>query len=107
MRDLLLNKIPKDFDVITTANLDQVIFFTAFRFFFSLYSVAVNASCYKVQSFYSWLSSYQIKKQFRRAIIVGQRFPICRVHIQGSVTEVCYCISYYFFALLHFAVLFA
>ncbi|EXC35254.1 Poly(A) polymerase [Morus notabilis] len=51
VRDLLLNKIPKDFDVITTANLDQ------------------------------------IKKQFRRAIIVGQRFPICRVHIQGSVTE--------------------
>ncbi|GMN28742.1 hypothetical protein TIFTF001_002147 [Ficus carica] len=43
---------PKDFDVITTANLDQ------------------------------------IKKQFHRAIIVGQRFPICRVHIRGSVTEV-------------------
>ncbi|PON50006.1 Poly A polymerase, partial [Parasponia andersonii] len=52
VRDLLLKRTPKDFDVITTANLNQ------------------------------------IRKQFHRAQIVGQRFPICIVHIRGSVTEV-------------------
>ncbi|XP_049382349.1 uncharacterized protein LOC125846786 isoform X2 [Solanum stenotomum] len=52
VRDLILNKIPKDFDVITTARLPQ------------------------------------IKRHFHRAIIVGRRFPICRVHVNGSIVEV-------------------
>ncbi|XP_006340829.1 uncharacterized protein [Solanum tuberosum] len=52
VRDLILNKIPKDFDVITTARLPQ------------------------------------IKRRFHRAIIVGRRFPICRVHVNGSIVEV-------------------
>ncbi|KAF8410307.1 hypothetical protein HHK36_002833 [Tetracentron sinense] len=52
VRDLLLNKTPKDYDVITTAGLTQ------------------------------------IRKQFHRAEIVGRRFPICRVHVKGSVIEV-------------------
>ncbi|URE38537.1 Poly A polymerase head domain [Musa troglodytarum] len=52
VRDLLLKKTPKDFDVITNATLKQ------------------------------------IKKQFRRCIIVGRRFPICQVHVQGSIVEV-------------------
>ncbi|KAK4430358.1 Poly(A) polymerase I [Sesamum alatum] len=52
VRDLLLNRVPKDFDVITTARLKQV------------------------------------RKIFRRAIIVGKRFPICRVTIKDSVLEV-------------------
>ncbi|KAL8034757.1 hypothetical protein ABFX02_12G050600 [Erythranthe guttata] len=52
IRDLLLNKVPKDFDVITTASLKQV------------------------------------KKKFQRAIIVGKRFPICRVIIKGCLVEV-------------------
>ncbi|CAB4318318.1 unnamed protein product [Prunus armeniaca] len=52
VRDLILKRIPKDFDVITTANLKR------------------------------------IKKQFYRAEIVGRRFPICRVHVKGSVIEV-------------------
>ncbi|KAI3938171.1 hypothetical protein MKW98_018727 [Papaver atlanticum] len=52
VRDLILKRIPKDFDIITTADLKQ------------------------------------IKKQFHRCHIVGRRFPICRVHIQGSVIEV-------------------
>lgn len=30
----------------------------------------------------------QIKNQFHRAHIVGQRFPICMVHVKGSVIEV-------------------
>ncbi|XP_016451893.1 uncharacterized protein LOC107776501 isoform X1 [Nicotiana tabacum] len=52
VRDLILNRIPKDFDIITNAKLPQ------------------------------------IKKQFHRSQIVGQRFPICRVHVKGSVIEV-------------------
>ncbi|CAH1420103.1 unnamed protein product [Lactuca virosa] len=52
VRDLLLNRTPKDFDVITTADLNQ------------------------------------IKKQFHRCHIVGRRFPICMVHIKGSIIEV-------------------
>ncbi|KAH6820768.1 hypothetical protein C2S53_018953 [Perilla frutescens var. hirtella] len=52
VRDLLLNKVPKDFDVITTGGLKQV------------------------------------KRKFQKAIIVGKRFPICRVTIKGSVVEV-------------------
>lgn len=52
VRDLLLNKAPKDFDIITTAALKQ------------------------------------IKKEFHRCIIVGSRFPICRVHVKGTVIEV-------------------
>ncbi|GJS19665.1 polynucleotide adenylyltransferase family protein [Tanacetum coccineum] len=52
VRDLILNRTPKDFDVITTADL------------------------------------HQVKKQFHRCVIVGRRFPICRVSIKGSVIEV-------------------
>ncbi|XP_060194745.1 uncharacterized protein LOC132623946 [Lycium barbarum] len=52
VRDLILNRIPKDFDVITTARLPQ------------------------------------IKRHFHRAVIVGRRFPICRVHVHGSIVEV-------------------
>ncbi|GAV83041.1 PolyA_pol domain-containing protein/PolyA_pol_RNAbd domain-containing protein [Cephalotus follicularis] len=52
VRDLLLKKIPKDFDIITTASLTQ------------------------------------IRKRFHRAIIVGRRFPICRVKIKDYVVEV-------------------
>ncbi|KAJ3689716.1 hypothetical protein LUZ61_018880 [Rhynchospora tenuis] len=52
VRDLLLKRVPKDFDIITTA------------------------------------TNKQIKKQFRRCIVVGRRFPICQVHMVGSITEV-------------------
>ncbi|KAI4314642.1 hypothetical protein L6164_027530 [Bauhinia variegata] len=52
VRDLLLNRIPKDFDVITTAKLTEV------------------------------------RKQFRRAVIFGRRYPVCRVHIKGYMIEV-------------------
>ncbi|CAJ1930644.1 unnamed protein product [Sphenostylis stenocarpa] len=55
VRDLLLNRTPKDFDVITTAKLMEV------------------------------------RKHFCRlahAEVVGRRFPVCLVHIKGSVVEV-------------------
>lgn len=37
VRDLLLNKIPKDFDVITTAKLKEVFFFPLFLVLFTSY----------------------------------------------------------------------
>lgn len=52
VRDLILNRIPKDFDIITNARLKQ------------------------------------IKKQFHHCEIVGRIFPICRVHVKGSIVEV-------------------
>ncbi|XP_008789358.2 poly(A) polymerase I-like [Phoenix dactylifera] len=52
VRDLLLKRTPKDFDVITTASLEQ------------------------------------ITKQFHKCRIIGRRFPICQVHILGSIIEV-------------------
>ncbi|XP_073046169.1 uncharacterized protein [Primulina eburnea] len=52
VRDFLLNKVPKDFDVITTASLKKV------------------------------------KSTFQSAIIIGRRFPICRVTVKGFVVEV-------------------
>ncbi|XP_068646588.1 uncharacterized protein [Aristolochia californica] len=52
VRDLLLKRTPKDFDVVTTATLKE------------------------------------IKKQFHRSLIVGRRFPICHVHVKGSIVEV-------------------
>lgn len=52
MRDLLLKRTPKDFDVVTTASLEQV------------------------------------KKVFSRCRVVGRHFPICQVHVKGSMIEV-------------------
>ncbi|KAJ9540844.1 hypothetical protein OSB04_027350 [Centaurea solstitialis] len=52
VRDLLLKRTPRDFDVITTADL------------------------------------HQIRKQFHNCHIVGRKFPICRVHMKGTVIEV-------------------
>ncbi|XP_074316517.1 uncharacterized protein LOC141652809 [Silene latifolia] len=52
VRDLILKRVPKDFDILTSAELREVI------------------------------------KTFRHAVIVGQRFPICHVHIGDHVIEV-------------------
>ncbi|KAK3005925.1 hypothetical protein RJ639_017798, partial [Escallonia herrerae] len=88
VRDLLLNKVPKDFDVITTAALEKVSCH-CFKFFDS------PVSCYKGRiGCKSKLTvvllghKLQIRKQFHRSEIVGRRFPICRVHVKGSVIEV-------------------
>lgn len=50
-----------------------------------------------VLSYRIWLILFhmQIKKQFRRCIIIGRRFPICQVHVQGSIVEVCASFSKY------------
>ncbi|XP_038879021.1 uncharacterized protein LOC120071069 isoform X2 [Benincasa hispida] len=52
VRDLILNRIPKDFDIITSAELKEV------------------------SRTFSWCE------------IVGRRFPICHVHIDGTLIEV-------------------
>ncbi|KAL5099646.1 hypothetical protein RYX36_003973 [Vicia faba] len=56
VRDLLLNRTPKDFDVVTTAQLME--------------------------------ARRQFRRSSRRADIVGQRFPVCLVHMKGSIVEV-------------------
>ncbi|XP_022987140.1 uncharacterized protein LOC111484780 isoform X4 [Cucurbita maxima] len=52
VRDLILNRTPKDFDIITSAELKEV------------------------SRTFSWCE------------IVGMKFPICHVHIDGSIVEV-------------------
>ncbi|KAG7023035.1 pcnB, partial [Cucurbita argyrosperma subsp. argyrosperma] len=52
VRDLILNRTPKDFDIITSAELKEV------------------------SRTFSWCE------------IVGRKFPICHVHIDGSIVEV-------------------
>ncbi|PNY09202.1 tRNA nucleotidyltransferase/poly(A) polymerase [Trifolium pratense] len=56
VRDLILNRTPKDFDVVTTAKLMQ--------------------------------ARKQFRRSGRRADVVGRRFPVCLVHIKGSIVEV-------------------
>ncbi|CAL5188238.1 unnamed protein product [Lathyrus oleraceus] len=56
VRDLLLNRTPKDFDVVTTAQLME--------------------------------ARRQFRRSARRADVVGRRFPVCLVHIKGSIVEV-------------------
>ncbi|EPS60978.1 hypothetical protein M569_13823, partial [Genlisea aurea] len=58
VRDLLLKKVPKDFDIVTTAELKQVVFF------------------------------FLVKRMFNRAIIIGKRFPICKVFHKDCSVEV-------------------
>ncbi|BAT73149.1 uncharacterized protein HKW66_Vig0013880 [Vigna angularis] len=52
VRDLVLKKTPKDFDIITSADLREV------------------------------------RKTFPWCAIVGKRFPICHVHMDGTIVEV-------------------
>ncbi|KAK3008462.1 hypothetical protein RJ639_013291 [Escallonia herrerae] len=88
VRDLLLNKIPKDFDVITTAALEKVLCH-CFKFFDSPVSFYKGRTGCKSKLTVVLLGhKLQIKKQFHRSEIVGRRFPICRVHVKGSVIEV-------------------
>lgn len=89
VRDLLLNRKPKDFDVITTANLSQV-FLPWNSLIVVLCTYLLIITCDAIEL--SICLILQIKKQFHRCVIVGRRFPICRVHIKGSVIEVGCCI---------------
>ncbi|XP_072068460.1 uncharacterized protein [Arachis hypogaea] len=52
VRDLILKQIPKDFDIITSADLKEVL------------------------------------RTFPRCEIVGKKFPICHVHMGGTIVEV-------------------
>ncbi|KAJ4850155.1 hypothetical protein Tsubulata_000641 [Turnera subulata] len=61
VRDLILKRIPKDFDILTSARLHEVL--KAF-------------------------DRKQKVKGFTWCGIVGRRFPICHVHIDGTIVEV-------------------
>ena len=82
VRDLLLNRVPKDFDVITTADLREVMLSTVFSVPHLCF--ACKTLCIKyMHNFFK-----QIKKQFHRAFVIGRRFPICKVLVRGSAVEV-------------------
>lgn len=85
VRDLILNKVPKDFDVITTAGLKQVSWCCFYSPFMTKFRKLMS-----VLFFYFYIL-LQIKKKFYRSEIIGLRFPICKVHIKGSEVEVCWC----------------
>ena len=82
VRDLLLNRVPKDFDVITTADLQEVMLSTVFsvlHFWFSCETLCIK---------YMLTFFKQIKRKFHRAFIIGRRFPICKVLVKGAAVEV-------------------
>lgn len=86
VRDLLLKKTPKDFDVVTTAGLKQVFARTKKLCWLVVSETSKRHSnpCCLI-----YIVPLQVKKQFNRCQIVGQRFPICRVTIYGNIIEVC------------------
>lgn len=84
MRDLLLKRVPKDFDVITTASLGQVLVHSNIMIIFSF------PESFDVFIPLTYSCRLQLKKNiFRRSMIVGKRFPICLLKMRGSVIEVC------------------
>ena len=83
MRDLLLKRVPKDFDVITTASLRQVLAHS------NIITVLFPES-FDVLSPLSHFCALQIRKNiFKRCMIIGRRFPICLLKMKDSVIEVC------------------
>ena len=83
MRDLLLKRVPKDFDVITTASLRQVLVHS------NIITVLFPES-FDVLSPLSHFCALQIRKNiFKRCMIIGRRFPICLLKMKDSVIEVC------------------
>lgn len=84
MRDLLLKRVPKDFDVITTASLKQVLSHS--NIMGVLFPESFDALIQLTRFCFLLL---QIKKNiFMRCMIVGRRFPICLLKMRDSVIEV-------------------
>jgi len=84
VRDLLLKRVPKDFDVITTASLEQVLVHSNIMINFSF------PESFDVLIPLTYFCLLQLKKNiFRRSMIVGKRFPICLLKMRDSVIEVC------------------
>ncbi|XAR67853.1 Polynucleotide adenylyltransferase [Bertholletia excelsa] len=60
VRDLILKRTPKDFDIITSAELKEA-------------SISFCSN---------------VLRTFSRSAIIGRRFPICHVHIEDKIVEV-------------------
>jgi len=107
VRDLILKQTPKDFDVITSAELKEV---TNLRSTGQLRRLSwVNKTQLQLTRGYShayaviwicikgwylvrlhdkyWLN-LQVMKVFSWCKIVGKRFPICHVHMDDTIVEV-------------------
>lgn len=82
MRDLLLKRVPKDFDVITTASLKQVLSHS------NIMGVLFPESFDALIQLTRFCFLQMKKNIFRRCMIVGRRFPICLLKMRDSVIEV-------------------
>jgi tRNA nucleotidyltransferase/poly(A) polymerase len=87
VRDALLNRTPKDFDIITSARSGQASGLPCCAAV--LHRWHVIASPQRSCSHLAIVPCCQIRKVFRpkyRCLVVGRRFPVCHVKVQASVT---------------------
>lgn len=82
VRDLVLRRTPKDFDILTSAELKEV-------FFFVHLEPKHQVIYWKICALY-----LQVMRAFPRCEIVGRRFPICHVHVDDAIVEVGLLCSY-------------
>ncbi|KAJ0537528.1 putative polynucleotide adenylyltransferase [Helianthus annuus] len=83
VRDLVLKRTPKDFDILTSAELKEVCNFVLNSFKTSKSShlwININRTI--------WTLNSQVMRAFPRCEIVGRRFPICHVHVDDAIVEV-------------------
>jgi tRNA nucleotidyltransferase/poly(A) polymerase len=86
VRDALLSRTPKDFDIITSARSGQAS--RVPRCAAVLCQWHVVASPRRSCSNLALLPCRQIRKVFRpkyRCLVVGRRFPVCHVKVQAAV----------------------
>ncbi|CAN0906122.1 Poly(A) polymerase I [Linum grandiflorum] len=82
VRDLILKRTPKDFDIITSAELKEATSCSAYTSILML-----NILCFFCLTF-AWFPCFQVVRAFSWCVIVGRRFPICHVHIDDIIVEV-------------------
>lgn len=84
VRDLILKRTPRDFDILTSAELREVA-----PPFSSLIVSTPSTQAYFI--FFAFgINRVQVVRTFSRCEIVGRRFPICHVHVgDDDIVEVC------------------
>lgn len=85
VRDLILKRTPRDFDILTSAELREVA-----PPFSSLIVSTPSTQAYFI--FFAFgINRVQVVRTFSRCEIVGRRFPICHVHVgDDDIVEVCF-----------------
>nr|GLL35999.1 uncharacterized protein LOC104102017 isoform X2 [Ipomoea trifida] len=81
VRDLVLKRTPKDFDVITSADLRELSV--------GLHSDLQLSTCIRTCEIDILIPQrLQVKRTFSQCEIVGRRFPICHVCVDDTIVEV-------------------